>query len=889
MNPTSSTHSPLAALLLLALSAPSLAAAQGQERAEPASALVPPVLVEFVEAPYPDSEMESEMDAAVVLQLSISATGEVVEVEVLESAGEAFDEAAVEAARRFVFEPATNGGVPIPVRIGYRYEFIWEPLLELKSTADFVGVILDRATKEPLAGVTITLGSGDVATTDEAGAFQIFDIEPGTWTVDLSGEGIIPVSTEEVFEASHVVEVRYEASVPEESEDDEDEVEFEFVTIIPKVKKQVVSTEILADQGRRVPGTQGDVLKVVENLPGVARAAAGSGDLVVWGAAPQDTRVYVDGVRLPRLYHDGGYRSVLHSDLVRSVELIPGAYGPTYGRGLGGLVSVQLERLDEEGFHGSADLNGIDAAVSARAKLGDDLHIAVAARRSHLDQVVSRSSSYFTDEDVGSYVPMPRFWDGQARLQYRLGAETFLEVGALASSDEIDHALPSSDPALSTSKTTSLGFHRFYARYDKRNDDGSVVNVVGSFGADSSSRVERFGPTPIELGRDSRIYGLRASWRAPVASGLMMEVGVDGDVETSSLRRSGSIGAPSREGDKTVFGRPPPGQIGSDEWETLIASVAPYAQLDVGFLDGRLHLIPGLRVEPFLAQTSRITPRTGTSPAISIIRQDLVVEPRLASRFEVTERLGLKAAFGIYHQPPQSEDLSAVFGTPPLGVSRARHFLLGGNYRLTDLLEVEATGFVSNSEDLAVRSPSQSPALARALVQQGKGRSYGGQLMLRQDRIGPFFGWVSYSLVRSERQDLPGDDWRLFDYDQLHVFTAVASFEVGAGVEIGGRFRYATGFPRTPVVGSYYDAVNDRYQPVFGDQGAERIPSFISADIRVAKRFEIDSTELEVYLDLQNVTNHENPEEIVYDPSFTQKDYISGFPILPMLGARWSW
>ncbi|MFY0534606.1 hypothetical protein [Nannocystis pusilla] len=31
----------------------------------------------------------------------------------------------------------------------------------------------------------------------------------------------------------------------------------------------------------------------------MARSAAGSGQLIVWGAAPQDTRVYVDGVPIP--------------------------------------------------------------------------------------------------------------------------------------------------------------------------------------------------------------------------------------------------------------------------------------------------------------------------------------------------------------------------------------------------------------------------------------------------------------------------------------------------------------------------------------------------------------------------------------------------------------
>src|SRR5450432_4137840 len=55
-----------------------------------------------------------------------------------------------------------------------------------------------------------------------------------------------------------------------------------------------VATEITAEQGRKLPGTQGDVLKVVESMPGVARAAAGSAALVVWGAGSADTRIYVE-------------------------------------------------------------------------------------------------------------------------------------------------------------------------------------------------------------------------------------------------------------------------------------------------------------------------------------------------------------------------------------------------------------------------------------------------------------------------------------------------------------------------------------------------------------------------------------------------------------------
>jgi len=188
-----------------------------------------------------------------------------------------------------------------------------------------------------------------------------------------------------------------------------------------------------------------------------------------------------------------------------------------------------------------------------------------------------------------------------------------------------------------------------------------------------------------------------------------------------------------------------------------------------------------------------------------------------------------------------------------------------------------------------MRNPDESPLVAQALLPIGKGRSYGTQFLLRQQQWAHFFGWVSYSLLRSERQDAPGLAWRLFDYDQTHVFTALGSYDLGAGFEVGARFRAATGYPRTPVTGAYYNSSTNTYEPIFGAHNSIRIPAFYSLDVRFAKRLKIARTELEIYLDVQNVTNHANPEEIVYNTTYTQRGYITGLPILPVLGARWSW
>jgi TonB family protein len=862
------------------------AGAQTAQPAPPAStqrSIVPPKLTHFVEADFPPSEAAAGKGATVVLQIAITSTGAVADVRVLEPAGPAFDKAAVAAARQFVFEPALVDGSPIPVKITYRYTFTFKEKIVKKTTGDFAGIVRDRATKAPLSNVRVSLDTGQETLTDDAGKFSVPDVVPGEHTVTLSGEHLATVATTETFEAAKRIDATYEVEPKKDVPKNPDEEE-EIVVTAPRIKKQVVSTMVQAEQATRVPGTQGDVLKVVENLPGVARAAVGSGTLVVWGSAPQDTRVYVDGIYVPRLYHDGGYRSIVSSDFVQSVELVPGAYGAEYGRGLGGLVTVALKPLDEDGIHGSVAADTLDASASVRAKLGD-WHVAIAARKSYLDSVLSAVAS----ENVGEFVPIPRYWDGQARIVYDLGPHETIELGGLISSDQTTFTLTNPDPSLTTSQTTGTDFNRIYIRYKKRLADGAIVEVVPFFGTNATSLVNQYGSIPTDLTNNSDLLGLRANWRGPVLPFLRMSVGLDALATLSDLNRLGSIGAPPREGDIYVFGEAPPSQINSDTWNTRIASVASYAEGDFSFDSDRLHVVPGLRFEPFVSSTDKVLPPIGDSPDVGYTREDTVLEPRLSVRYAFTPRITGKAAVGIYHQSPQPEDLSSVFGNPTLGLSTAHHYLAGGAFQLTPSLSLEITGFYENSDNLTVRSQSDNPLVAQSLDQVGIGRAYGTQFLVRQQLWAHFFGWISYTIMRSERQDAPDLPWRLFDYDQSHVFTALGSYDFGRGWEAGARFRYATGYPRTPVIGAYFNASTDAYEPLFGAHNTIRIPPFYALDLRVSKRFKFGKTQLEIYLDVQNVTNHSNPEEIVYNTTYTQRGYITGLPILPVIGARFSW
>ncbi len=653
------------------------------------------------------------------------------------------------------------------------------------------------------------------------------------------------------------------------------------VTVRAPVRaREATSTTVSADEARRVPGTHGDVLKVVQSLPGVARSSFSSGQLVVWGAAPRETRVYVDGVEIPALYHGSGIRSTVSSELVRSIELVPGAYGAEHGRGLGGLVRVETRSLPKTGTHGYVALDTLDASALVSTALTPRVRVAVSGRYGYLD----RALPLVTSRDVSDVYPIPRYGDYQARVEADLRKGEQLRVTLLGSRDDLRRAVLSADPAATQAEDTSSAFQRVYAHYTYRQDDGSDLAVTPFFGRDTSRYAASFGGSPAALDVASWRYGARASYATRLSPWATAAIGFDALGSASDVTRQGSLNLPPREGDLYVFGQPPGSDVAADAFQTHILNAAPYATAELRA--GAFTFEPGARLEAFLLDGSRSTPRVGQTPGIGFSRLEGGVDPRLRVRWRADARFSAVAAAGTYHQAPEPEELSAVFGTPALGLSRATHASLGEAVELTRTLSLELTTFYKKLSDLTVRSRLATPLLARALVQDGEGRSYGAQVLVRQRPWRGFFGWVSVTMTRSERRYVDEARWRLFDFDQPHVLTAVAAKELGAW-EVGVRVRAATGMPRTPLAGSYFDARGDRYQPLFGEQNTARIPAFFAIDARVQRSWHLGAAaKLDVFVDAQNVTFHANKEEVVYGFDFTRRAYITGLPTLAVVGAR---
>src|SRR3954469_15521233 len=161
----------------------------------------PPKLIKFVPAVYPKDKHDAGVTASVLLSIEIGDDGKVGGVEVVKSAGEDFDAAAMAAVKQFIFEPAEIDHQPAPVKITYRYDFtIVTEMVSVGPQINFDGVVLERFKKRPMANVKVTIKDLDVsALTDETGAFAFTDVPVGTHKITLENAKLITVNTDEVI------------------------------------------------------------------------------------------------------------------------------------------------------------------------------------------------------------------------------------------------------------------------------------------------------------------------------------------------------------------------------------------------------------------------------------------------------------------------------------------------------------------------------------------------------------------------------------------------------------------------------------------------------------------------------------------------------------------
>ncbi len=720
------------------------------------------------------------------------------------------------------------------------------------------------------------------ATSDTDGRVVVPDVPDGRVRVVVIGDG---------FERhEHVLELDGEKRVPPLFIREVDRNPYR--TIVARPARELVdppktTTRVLArEEIRTIPGTQGDPLRAVQNLPGVARAPAGAGLLVLRGAPPGQSRVFLGDHPVPRAFHVLGFSSIIPADAIDTLEVMPSNYSSRYGGALGGVVVMQPRTPRRDGFHGFAkiDLTSAGAMVETPIKKASFF---AAAQRGYVDAVLRVAERI--DETV--VFALPNYFDYQTQVDVPLSTGTEVVARVIGSGDRW------------TSRTI-----------DYQGVREEVLELTDQFHRGEIVWRGRRGPwrfllTPafrFETRRTStdraneRFRGYATTWRFEIERRLnrraAVTVGVDGEAMPFSHRIADAAAGATTENGYDVT-------LGLYTWATIIL--------------GPLTLWPGARMSVFARELDGEGGRQSSSRAF-------VVDPRLLARFEPAERWAIDAGIGAYSQVrslSSSGSSGVLDGNTPLGggivvlpasaraaldpgigvgdlssstpVDQALHVTLGTRWSSKRGLEAGVTGFLRHyTDDRAIF------VLAEGSISAGyvhpytiDATNYGAEFLVRQ-RIGNrLYAWAAYTLMRSQARTpetpvtpggvTPGS------FDQRHNLVLVASYALPRNFRIGGRFRLVSGAPFTPIVGSV--SVDMGVEPLLGGTNSARFPVFHQLDLRLDKSWVLRRSVVLAYVDVQNVYNHENVEAYVYSFDYRERVNQVGLPIFPTIGLRVEW
>jgi TonB family protein len=167
--------------------------------------LDPPTLKEHGTAVYPPEALAKRLEGAVGLEVDLDASGRVVDVRVVSPAGHGFDEAAVEVARHFAFEPARRRGVPVASTARFTYEFHLPAAAPppRPPQAEPVGTTVVLGQRPLSAASSFTVPDRDFQLRPIGSANDILRVTPGLVTVQHSGGGKASQYFLRGFDADH--------------------------------------------------------------------------------------------------------------------------------------------------------------------------------------------------------------------------------------------------------------------------------------------------------------------------------------------------------------------------------------------------------------------------------------------------------------------------------------------------------------------------------------------------------------------------------------------------------------------------------------------------------------------------------------------------------------
>lgn len=636
------------------------------------------------------------------------------------------------------------------------------------------------------------------------------------------------------------------------------------------------ATFLTQSQVQDMPRLADETLRAVQRLPSTATNGFSSLG-PVRGGEPNETAIVFDGLRLYEPFHLKNFLSpvsLLDSRIIDGIEFYAGGFPTIYGDRMSAVIDATSVRPAQPRYY-ELGLSLFHAGGLAATRFADERgQLLISGRRSNIGELARLSENDFGE---------PHYWDGFARVDWRLGERTRAAFDLLASSDSID-ALKDSG-----AQRTRAHYRNVYAWATLEHEwsEHASSRLIGSYTDLSNERhgeVDEAGSRTgwVDDQRLFHIVGLRLE-NVLEAAGVQHRYGAElrrlwgGYDYASEMRIEPEFPFPDSPGETRVrrAAPEPEGYESSAYWD---------GRMDLG---GRWTVQGGLRVD------TQTYDGSGDAGQWS---------PRLSVLYRLSPTTQLRAGWGRFFQSQGINELQVEDGLERFHPAQhADHAIVSLDHAFADGLDLRIEAYRKYYRRLQPRFENIFDPLTlfpeaefdRVRIDPQGARAEGLELLLRLrprgSSWGSWSGWLGYGWSRAydriDGREVPRS------WEQRHTINLGIVWAKGPwSATLTDSFH--TGWPTTPLRVSEAQDVGPSLVP--SERNRERLAHFNTLDLRLTRTFALQRGALDVFVEATNALSRRNPCCIRYE--FTRapdgtllytREVDSWLPLVPSLGVLW--
>ena len=635
------------------------------------------------------------------------------------------------------------------------------------------------------------------------------------------------------------------------------------------------------EQLQRMPkiGGETDLIRAVQMLPGVQTGPDGVGGVFIRGGEAGHNLVIIDDVPVYNFNHAVGVLSVFNTSIVKSAELLKGAFPARYAGRLSSVLDVRMRDGNKEFWTASGELGLISGRLTVEGPIvKNKSSLLIAGRASLLNWMLKPYSEHYKSRKGEKGQSSYNFYDFNAKFNIELSAKDRLFFSFYRGQDHFGNTGDSQD-TLSLLVDDRFEIYRFRKVYHEKlywTNTGSSLRWSHILGK------KLFSNTTFTFSELNVNIATASSDTVNVFSVAAPKIHFDADYGRylSSIRDFGA---------RSDF-----------HWD-----IAPGNKVRFGLRVQHNHFVPGIQeydddFQEYISPDGKISRRVRTTGWAFYLENERrmlsrrlylnyglnwsgwnvdqrnysTLEPRLALSYLLSDSTYLEASVSR-----MSQFLHLLSGTNvglptdlwvpstgKIGPELAWQYTLGFRKNLNFGWNVALEGYYKEMKNLV--NYSEGADFLDDWEQNitiGSGRAFGMDFMLRKNnRI--IDAYIAYSLGRTDRvfPKINLGERYPFKYDHRHDLKIWSDFRFSSTIDLSASWTFSSGLATNIPLEAFTVEIPGVSPPVtvidYGPKNSRRLPAYHRFDVGLNFHFTSrKGTEHKFQIGAYNVYSRRNP------------------------------